>query len=496
MSGIRVTYSGMISFVVGLASVFTGLVFTLIVIRQLSPEQLGSWTLIGGLIVYVLVIEPMISFWATRESARNIESGKTALISSTVFSTIAITAYIIIVFFVSDISNVSKEILFFAVILIPTIFVNRVLSAINYGWKPHVERYGFLASEISKIPAGFLFVYYLEMGIEGAILATVVGHLLSIVVLLIFGKKKLQGKFSFNFLKKWLKLSWISVYPAITGVIIKLDVLLFAVLTGAVIGLAYYAAAVAVSSLVLHSGAISKAIYPKLLGDGTKKHLEENLVRLFYFSIPLTAISITFMRGGLFALNPAYEAAVIVVFFFSLRAFASTLSVVFSQSISGIEKVDMNERSTFKDYLKSNLIYIVTIRIIKAIIYIISLVSIFLIFKDSSHLQLVEYWSIAALLVEIPFTIYFYIILRKHFVLHLDKIAIGKYFIISIIVFGGIYLLSEQYLEYKIEILEFLPNLLLFVFIGVTGYLILTYLIDSKTRKFFKAIIREITNKS
>ena len=62
--------------------------------------------------------------------------------------------------------------------------------------------------------------------------------------------------------------------------------------------------------------------------------------------------------------------------------------------------------------------------------------------------------------------------------------------------FGGIYLLSEQYLEYKIEILEFLPNLLLLVLIGVTGYLILTYLIDSKTRKFFKAIIREITNKS
>ena len=112
--------------------------------------------------------------------------------------------------------------------------------------------------------------------------------------------------------------------------------------------------------------------------------------------------------------------------------------------------------------------------------------------EHTPNLELSEFCNI----VEIPFTIYFYIILRKHLVLHLDKIAIGKYFIISIIVFGGIYLLSEQYLEYKIEILEFLPNLLLLVLIGVTGYLILTYLIDSKTRKFFKAIIREITNKS
>ena len=338
MSGIRVTYSGLIAFAIGLCSIFTGLVFTLIVTRQLTPEQLGSWTLIGGLITYVLVIEPMISYWATRESARSIESGKTALISSSIFSTIAISAYLIIVFFISDASSVNKEILFFAAILIPMIFVNRVLSAINYGWQPHIERYGFLASEISKIPAGFMFVYYLEMGVEGAIIATVIGHFLSIIVLIIFGKKKLQGKFSINFLKKWLKLSWISLYPGITGVIIKLDVLIFTILTGAVVGLAYYTAAFAVSSLVIHSGAISKAIYPKLLNDGKKEHLEGNLVRLLYFSIPLTAISITFMRGGLFALNPEYEIAMIVVLFLSLRTFASTLTVVFHRRCPELRK--------------------------------------------------------------------------------------------------------------------------------------------------------------
>ena len=148
MSNIRVTYSGLISFMIGLLSIITGLVFTIIVTRQLSPEQLGSWTLIGGLIVYVMVIEPMISYWATRETARDVKSGKTALVSSTIFSTIAITIYLIIALVVSENSQVSRETLFFAAILIPVTFINRILSAINYGWKPHVERYGFLASEI------------------------------------------------------------------------------------------------------------------------------------------------------------------------------------------------------------------------------------------------------------------------------------------------------------------------------------------------------------
>ena len=56
MSGIRVTYSGLIAFAVGISSIITGLFFILIVTRQLTGEELGTWTLIGGLLVYVMVI--------------------------------------------------------------------------------------------------------------------------------------------------------------------------------------------------------------------------------------------------------------------------------------------------------------------------------------------------------------------------------------------------------------------------------------------------------
>ena len=55
MSGIRVTYSGLISFVVGIGSVFTGLIFTIIVTRRLTPDEFGEWGLIGALTGYVLI---------------------------------------------------------------------------------------------------------------------------------------------------------------------------------------------------------------------------------------------------------------------------------------------------------------------------------------------------------------------------------------------------------------------------------------------------------
>ena len=85
MSKIRVTYSGLIALTVGLVSVITGIVFTLIVTRQLTADEFGTWALIGGLLSYVIITETTISYWTTREIARGNESGRTALFASGVF---------------------------------------------------------------------------------------------------------------------------------------------------------------------------------------------------------------------------------------------------------------------------------------------------------------------------------------------------------------------------------------------------------------------------
>ena len=202
MSGIRVTYSGLISFVVGLASVFTGIVFTLIVTRQLTPEEFGTWGLIGGLIIYVAIIEPIISYWVTREVARDQNSGKTAVFFSGLFSIAGVIAYIVIAYFVSLNTDAKQEILFLGAILIPLMFINRTLTAVNLGWKPHAVSYGKLFLEIFKIPAALVLVYFLDLGIEGAIIATAIAYVASIIILFITGKQKLHGLIEILYLKK------------------------------------------------------------------------------------------------------------------------------------------------------------------------------------------------------------------------------------------------------------------------------------------------------
>ena len=69
------------------------------------------------------------------------------------------------------------------------------------------------------------------------------------------------------------------------------------------------------------------------------------------------------------------------------------------------------------------------------------------------------------------------------------------YLLSTIGIFGLVYILLEEYLVYKAEIVEFLPNILLFLGIGAGSYLILTYFIDDRIKRLFHAIIHEISNR-
>ena len=157
---IRVTYSGLISFLGGIISIVTGITATLIITRTLTPEEYGTWGLIITLIVYVSMINPIISYWSTRDTARNIESGKSAVLSTMLLSVGGASLYILISYFMGYYTDVNQSILLTGVILVPVIFLNGILTAINLGWKPHAISYGTLAYGISSIPLLLIFLYY------------------------------------------------------------------------------------------------------------------------------------------------------------------------------------------------------------------------------------------------------------------------------------------------------------------------------------------------
>ena len=497
MSNVRVTYSGLIAFIISISSVFTGLIFTLTVTRQLSQLEFGMWSLIGSLTAYVFVVQPIIGYWVTREVARDQNSAKTAFASNNVMMMLGIIIYFIIAHIIGNQSDADLNILYFAAILIPVNFVRTILSSIGIGFKPHIVQYGLAIFEISKIILGLLLVYYLELGLEGAILTITLATIASIIIQAFYVKEKIVGNFERDYLKKWLKLFWLPSYPQIARIIKNSDIVAFTFLTSSVNGLAYWGAANAVAQAVVHASKINVALYPKLLSGGRKEHLEENLTKFLYFAFPLAAISITFAEPGMFVLNPLYQIAFPVVIIMVPIIFVRQLGSLFESSIMGLEKVDTNENSTFKDYLKSKLFYLPTLGIIQRTGYIISLVAImlFLISSERKEVDLVIYWAVIGLITEIPYTVYVYKIVRKEFSPKINLSSLTKYLFSSIVVFGLVYVLIKEYLIFKESIFEFLPELIAYLSLGVGAYLGITYLLDKKTQVLFKSVINEFYKK-
>lgn len=497
MSEIRITYSGLISLIIGIATILVGLVYTFVITRTLSPKDFGTWGLINSLFVYVVILEPMISYWVTRDVARDIKSGKTAIMSNGMISIGAILVYLIIIHFVGVQANVDTNVLVFASILIPLIFLNNTMTAITLGWKPHAVSYGTLSYGLAQIPMVLFFVYFLKLQLVGVIISSLFSFICSITVLIICSRNQLKNAIRKEFFKRWMRLFWLPVYQGIAGMIFYLDVVIFSLITGSVIGVAFLSAAKVVPNFVTSSALVSRAIYPKLLRGGDNVYLKENITLLFYFAILFATISITFAHPILFALNPFYEVAVPVVIFMTLQIFLNTLSTVFQSLITGKEKVDVNEKILFMEYIRSKLFFIPTLMIVQYGTYIglLALVLLLLISNGTSQIDLVIYWSIVGLIIQIPFTIYYYLLVRKNFnsVFHMKSIL--KYLFVGMGVFGTVYVLMENYLHFVSNIFVFLPNLLLYVAIGVGLYVLITYSIDLRTRKLVSAIIAEIKNR-
>jgi len=234
LSNVRVTYSGFIAFFVTMLSVLTGTIFVVMVTRKLSPEDLGL-----SLISYVLIIRPIISYWSTREIARGENVEKTALVTGGLFSTIGTTVYFGIAISVSAFLGVELFVLLIASALIPLQFINDVLGSIALSKKPQSISYSLLVFETSKIPIGIFFVVFLQLGLVGVLLTIILATAIKQILLWIWMAQHIRDEIKLEYVKYWLKMSWIPLYQSGSRVIRGLDVLIFPLITGSFIGLAY-----------------------------------------------------------------------------------------------------------------------------------------------------------------------------------------------------------------------------------------------------------------
>ena len=239
MSSIRITYSGLIGLVVRLSSLITGMMFSIIITRNLVPEEFGLYALIGSLIAYAMFGHVISAFWIPRHIPRGEEVGKTALLTSGIFSLVGMLAYLIAAYFVAQNTNSDFNILLLGSLLIPATYIANTLDSINQGFRPQAVSYSFISFEVAKVPLGYLLLEPFTLGLAGAIIATLIALLIKSCTAIFFTLPRLKSAIDISFLKRWLKLSWLSLYGIFAGNIYVLDTFIVAIFFSSTESLSY-----------------------------------------------------------------------------------------------------------------------------------------------------------------------------------------------------------------------------------------------------------------
>lgn len=493
LSDIRLTYSGLITLTIRLLSLITGMIFSVIVTRNISTEDFGLFSIIGSLIAYSLFGHTIISYWIQRHIARSEEVGKTAVISNLIFSFIGLLAYFIAAYFINpNTTNIFPILL--ASILVPITFITSTLEKINIGFKPHAESYSLILFEIAKIPLIFVLLEWNELGLSGIILAIIFAMLIKLISNFYFAWPKLKNPINFSFLIRWIKLSWLSAYDNLASNIYVLDVVLVSIFIKSTEPIAYFAVAMSLSIIAGHAGVFSIALNPKLIHDA-KKDFVKTILRLFaLIGIPLFVAVIVFAKPLLFLLNPIYVSAIVIVYIQALRAFTYGMFSIFLNTLSGIERVDTNLNANFIQFRKSNLFFIGTLLYIRSALYLAPLLIWLMLFDHSEYdiINFVIMWSIFPLISEIIITLYAALKVKKSGFLSFEFKHAIKYSIVAVIAGFISYQISNLTIIYERNLFVFLPGFIFALVIGGTIYFVIMYIFDQYCKELINSIFHRM----
>jgi O-antigen/teichoic acid export membrane protein len=493
MSEIRPTYSGLITFLTGLITLISLTVSTLIITRTLSLEDYGTWGLIFSLFVYAFMACSFVNFWTIRDIARGKEIGKTSIVSNSLFSIGGVIIYIVISLIVVTQSSLNINFFLWAAVLIPIMFIHKTIGSISYGWKPQLVTYGNVVAAVTNILFVLIFVYFLDFSIYGIIISLFFSFTTSTIFMTISSKHKLKGKINFKVLTRWIKFSWVPLYPRIANLIYSADIMIFSLITNSVHGIAYYAVSMALTGFIAHASGFSAPMYAKILSGDKGQIVNRNLTYMIYLIIPMFCLTIVLAKLGLLTLNPIYQIAVPVVIFCSIRILLFSVTNVLESFLMGKDKVDEDVKSTNSHYIKSKLFFLPTLKLIQYAAYILILVYVLLIMQNSvNEIDLVIYWSLIAAISQMPLFIYLIILVKREFKINFEIKSIGKYIVSGIIPFSIIYLILENFVNYTTSIYNLIPQIIIFAAIGIGLYIGITYIIDKHAKELIKTILSEI----
>jgi O-antigen/teichoic acid export membrane protein len=507
MSTIRVRRSGLVAFAVRLASVITGLVFVVLTTNNISVSDFGLWQLIGRTIGYIGFGGLILTFWTVRYRARSIKLGTTVTLGSVIFSAVLSAIYIPVAIVSARALNGNHELyLFYFLLSLPQIglyTVTGTLEAILMGYFPERASLGFIIFELSKVAVGVITIVLLHLSLEGAILSLIGASTVQIVALLFFTRGEYSDKFTPSLLNKMIRTGWLALLSNLHPILISLDYVVVAYVTGSQIPLAYYGAALTVSYIVAYSGWLTSGLYINILAGKDSKSSTSQIFELqLLFIMPMALGGIILSTDILKVFHHNYALAWPILVVLAVGAAFSAVATTPETVIMGTDMSDLSERTDFSLYLKSKLFFLSKLNIGLALGYVLGVGILSALtgpgylnanvnlagYTMPGYIALGTMWSMIALAM---YAIGFAVKIRKSWGIYPIQVDRGTIFalVVASLLYSVVLRLLSINIQTKGGTIEETAYVVAFLIVGVAVYASTTLILSKSVRQTARGII-------
>jgi len=370
-NNIRLQYSGFIIFTVQVFSVITGLIFTLLLTRNMSTAQYGIWTNIFDYTAYFQLFSGIIPFWAVRFMARDKEGTvKTSAYAQLTIALVSMTTYFPLIVLITRAIGTSSylPIYIIAGFSILSTYMIGVFESVLQSSKPQGVGYGLMIEEIVKVSVAAVFIIGFGQLFLGAILGLVVSCYVQIFYYVYLLYPEFKQKANWAHLKEWLKGSAAIAYSAV-GTQLMSFVLILLFLYGGSGTRAYYQAAFSFTIIIGYSLSLAFALYPKLLAKTcSDEQVGVSFRTVLMLAIPFATITMAMSASFLTVLNVSYAVAWPVLIALSVDTLIVLISTFYSSCLMGAEHFDAEGKISIRHLVRSKIFKVFTVPYIQAAI--------------------------------------------------------------------------------------------------------------------------------
>jgi len=474
--------TGLFVFAANIVSVFTGLIFLVMVTRSVSPSAFGLWEFIYDLVLFTSYPATVIAFWVLRKVARGHAVARTGLLVSAISSTGGATVYVASSFVLHGIVGSVLSHFLLGVVMVPLFYWYTVANAIAVARKPTITAYSLLLSEVIKLLTGYTLLFVHPIGVDGVIIALEAAYFVHAGLSTFQSREVLKGRMDFAEAKSWFLSSWGPHVYALASLVLIADTFVAPLVFSSTTVAGYYQAAFTIASIIRNASFLSVALYPILLGGRTKGVASAALDFFLLFSVPMVVGTVVLSGPLLFLLKPTYVEVQLSLLIMAVTVFFLSMSTFLDSTLLGIESADAGGGDAQNQYSGTAITFVPKVNLFYAAGYILLVFVVFKITAGLSIPNIVLTWAAVQLVATVTMILVKLNKALQKKALSLPRSA-GKYAIGNISMAAVAEILSVAFLKEAPGFVAFGTKLVAVVFISAAVYFGTVYIVDASFRR-------------